>query len=73
MRYNVKCKSGLRGWEGRLHEVYENFDEFRAYAGVYSTHKRLGFKYIATCWEANPIVQGSVNPSDLRRVREKKK
>jgi hypothetical protein len=66
----VRCKSGLRGWQGRLSQVYKNFDEFEIYCASHGIHIRLGFKDIRRCWIANPIVQGSVNPSDLRRVRE---
>ena len=69
MRNNVKCKSGLREWQGRLTEVYKNFGEFQSYCDIYNIHIRLGFKDERRCWDANPILQGSVNPVDLRRVR----
>ena len=44
MRNNVKCRSGLRGWQSRLQEVYANFEEFLAYAETFGTHLKLGFK-----------------------------
>ena len=69
MRHGIKCKSGLRGWQGRLREVYRNFDEFEAYCATHAIHMRLGFKDIRQCWLKNPKVQGSVNPADLRRIR----
>jgi len=72
MKHNVTCKSGLKGWQGKLHEVYDNFDEFWTYCNIYNIHIRLGFKTIDRCWQANPTVQGSVNTTDLRRVKKKK-
>ena len=72
VKHNVKCKSGLHGWQGRLHEVYNSLDEFEAYCNLRQIHIRLGFTSITRCWEANPVVQGSVNPSDLRRVELKR-
>lgn len=65
----VKCKSGLEGWQGRLHDVYSDLEDFETYCAMYQIHVRLGYKTIQGCWDANPVVQGSVNPSDLRRVR----
>lgn len=62
------CKSGLNGWQGRLHEVYTDFDEFESYCMTHQIHVRLGYRSVKGCWRANPIVQGSVNPSDLCRV-----
>lgn len=69
MKSNVKCKSGLRGWQGKLHEVYTDYQQFVDYASIFDIHRRLGFSSMERCWQANPTVQGSVDPSDLRRVR----
>ena len=66
----VTCKSGIKGWQARLHEVYDSFEEFARITVVHNIHVRLGFKNLRRCWLANPIVQGSVIPSDLRRIRE---
>ena len=68
MKHNVKCKSGLTGWQGKLHEVYHNLEDFRGYCNIYNIQLRLGFMTVEGCWKSNPTVQGSVNPSDLRRV-----
>ena len=68
----VQVKSGLMGWQGLLQEIYANLDEFESYCMVYQTHVRLGYKTVKGAWRSNPTVQGSVNPSDLRRVRERK-
>jgi hypothetical protein len=64
----VKCKSGIIGWQSRLQKQYEYFELFEAYDENYNNAKRLGYGSAKEAWEANPIIQGSVNPSDLRVV-----
>ncbi len=64
----VICKSGLRGWRCRLQENYTNEAQFEAYAELYGLHTRLGYKTTRGAWLANPIVEGSVKPSDFRKV-----
>lgn len=68
----VKCRSGLTGWQERLRKVYMDFDHFARYDEVYGLANRLGFVNASNAWKSNPIVQGSSNPSDYRRVRENK-
>jgi hypothetical protein len=65
----VICRSGLGGWRCRLRRNYASFAEFEAYSETYGLHGRLGFKSAEAAWEANPVVEGSVEPSDFRRVR----
>jgi hypothetical protein len=65
----VKCKSGLTGWQCRLRKNYNNsFEQFKAYAEMYGLHTRLGFKTIVGAWKSNPVIRGSVIPSDFQRV-----
>ena len=64
----VKCQSGLKGWQSRLRPVYSSFDEFFAYCDCYGIHSRLGYDSPESAWDANPVVQGSVDPSDYRKV-----
>lgn len=64
----VICRSGLRGWQARLRSVYSSFEEFSSYCELYGNHTRLGYASPVTAWRANPVVQGSVNPTDYRRV-----
>lgn len=64
----VRCRSGLRGWQGRLRSVYNSFSDFADWCFAYNNHVRLGFTSPQEAWEANPIIQGSVNPVDYRRV-----
>jgi hypothetical protein len=61
-----KCKSGLTGWCGLLRDQYQNFVEFVHYAETYGLAGRLGFDSAEAAWEANPVVEGSVNPADFR-------
>jgi hypothetical protein len=64
----VKCNSGLKGWQARLQDVYTSLDEFCDWCYIYNNHARLGYASPEAAWNANPIIQGSVNPSDYRRV-----
>ena len=66
----VKCKSGLRGWQSPLRDNYADFAEFERYAETYGLHRRLGYRSPRAAWNANPTVQGSVNPSDFRKVNQ---
>jgi hypothetical protein len=73
----VKCKSGIKGWQERLQKNYNNdFTQFEAYCETYNIHGRLGYKTPESAWRANPLIQGSVNPGDLcvvKRYKNKKK
>jgi len=64
----VTCKSGLSGWQCRLQKNYASFAEFERYSEIYGLHSRLGFADAMSAWEQNPLVQGSVQPSDFCRV-----
>ena|GEM_PF-3470685 len=66
----VICMSGIEGWQCRLRENYDGrFDVFQAYDETYGIAHRLGFESAQVAWEANPLIQGSVIPEDLRVVR----
>lgn len=65
----VKCKSGLTGTRERLQARYQTLESFRNWADTYGIHTRLGYKTIEGCWRANPLIESSVNPSDLRVVK----
>lgn len=65
----IKCKSGLTGWQDKLQKTYNNsFDEFKGFCQMYNIHKRLGFKSMKTAWETNPTICGSTEPSDCSIV-----
>lgn len=70
MRQEVICQSGLRGWRDFLQNNYESFEEFEAYADTYGLLERLGYEDAQTAWDENPLVEGSVRPSDFRRADE---
>ena len=65
----VKCKSGITGWRNRLRKNYADYGEFEYYSNLRGLHTRLGYKSPKTAWRYNPMVEGSVNPSDFRKVR----
>lgn len=64
----VTCASGLKGWQGRLRDQYRSFAEFEARCMTYGLAARLGFSSARHAWDANPMVRGSVEPSDYQRV-----
>jgi hypothetical protein len=57
------------GWQEKLRDGYANYEEFERYAETYGLHTRLGYKTPRGAWKANPTVQGSVEPSDFRKVK----
>ena len=67
----VQCKSGMSGWQCRLRDNYDNnFHAFQKYCDYYNIHGRLGFADPNDAWTANPMIRGSVLPSDLQVVKE---
>lgn len=64
----VKCKSGSQGWQCRLQKNYDSFEEFAYYSEIYGIHVRLGFDTAEAAWKANPLIRGSIIPSDLEVV-----
>ncbi len=62
-----KCDSGITGWKGKLQDQYSDFAEFEHLCEIYSIHTRVGYKTPQEAWDANPVIQGSVIPSDLRK------
>jgi hypothetical protein len=65
----VTLKSGRKGWQGFLRENYESIAEFQNTSEAYDLHGRLGYTTPAQAWDANPIVQGSTNPTDFAKVQ----
>ena len=65
---SVKVKSGIIGWQAKLQDVYETYEEFEHYSGLFDLTKRLGYKSAKTAWQKNPTIQGSVNPSDYCKI-----
>lgn len=63
----IKCKSGLIGWEDYLKGVYSSKKEFLEYDEIYGIAARLGYDNPEECWRANPLVQGSTDPSDFKK------
>ena len=66
MMKQIKCQSGLSGTQERLQDRYSSFEEFEHYSSTYGITKRLGFNGDRIAWNANPLIEGSVEPSDLR-------
>ena len=65
----VICRSGLEGWRKRLRDNYENDpDTWVFWSNLYSLAARLGYKTDKAAWDANPLIEGSVDPRDFRLV-----
>ena len=62
----------MKKWRDRIHNVYTDFGEFVSYCENYGIHTRLGYDTMEECWEENPMVTGSVNPIDYRKLVEKR-
>ena len=67
--YRVRCKSGLMGWRTRLRNNYWNAREWSINSDTFGLAERLGYKSGTDAWNANPVIEGSVEPSDFRRVK----
>lgn len=67
--YRVRCRSGRIGWRMRLRNVYASEQDFCAYSNIYNLAFRLGFDSAAAAWRCNPVVEGSTNPADFRKVK----
>ena len=67
----VVCDSGIEGWKDKLQNIYDSMEEFVSYDQIYNLCKRLGYEDPEKCWEDNPTIQGSINPSDLKRIANK--
>lgn len=69
-RRRVRCQSGIMGERSRLQSRYYSEEEFASYCEIYNLASRLGYADATDAWESNPIIESSVNPSDLRKVSE---
>jgi hypothetical protein len=65
----VICKSGIEGWMCRLQDNYRSYQEWVAACESYGLSARLGYSSPRTAWHKNPLIQGSVIPSDYGRAK----
>ena len=56
-------------WQARLQSVYDSEAEWLAYDEIYGLAGRLDYSDPQQAWQDNPLIQGSVNPSDYQRVK----
>jgi hypothetical protein len=69
IKHEVTLKSGAKGWQGKVREVYRSLEELQQYQETYGVASRLGYSSCASLWRANPTIQGGTNPADLRVVQ----
>lgn len=60
----ITLPSGRIGWRARLREVYGSAEDLAAWDGCYGLLERLKFASPEEAWEADPIIQGGVDPAD---------
>jgi transposase InsO family protein len=61
-------KKSEKVWIARLHHTYSSFEEWESYSETYGLSSRLGYDSAEEAWEDNPMVQGSIKPSDFKKV-----
>jgi len=55
----------MKLWKQRVRKVYESLEDLIAWDEIYSICTRLGYSSCEELWDENPILCGSVNPSDF--------
>jgi hypothetical protein len=66
--YRIRTFTGIMGWRGKLQVVYRTLNEWKFYARTYKLHRKLRGS-MQGLWNENPVIEGSVNPLDFRRVK----
>lgn len=56
------------GWRTRLRNNYRDFDEWGFNSDMWGLCLRLGYKTAEAAWKANPVIEGSINAGDFRKV-----
>lgn len=69
-RTKVKCKSGISGWRDYLQANYEDQETWEMFSETYGLADRLGYNSAEEAWNDNPLIEGSVHPSDFRVVKQ---
>jgi hypothetical protein len=66
---SASAKSAKPSWRMPLRKNYDNnFEQWEMYDRNYSLAQRLGFNSAEEAWEANPVIQGGVDPADFSVV-----
>jgi len=55
-------------WKSRVKKVYSSLKELESYNEIYGIATRLGYSDCKTLWKENPMIQGSTNPEDLKKI-----
>ena len=64
----VKCQSGITGIQYKLQDNYSSMEEFLYFSETCGISERLGYANAHDLWRLNPLIESSVNPSDLKIV-----
>jgi hypothetical protein len=68
--YSCRCQSGIMGTRTRIRNNYVGLEEFFRYTDQFNLHGRLGYVSPLALWIANPVIESSTIPSDLRKVKD---
>ncbi len=70
----VRLKNGRTGWRGGLRDNYGyDFESFAEYDKMYGISARLGYDDAESAWLDNPLIEGSMDPDDLRVVKSRRR
>lgn len=82
-KYHKECAASVKEakeetpltemWKGKLQDNYDSFEEFEAYNDNYGLAKRLGYASAEEAWKDNPMIQGSTDPKDFKKVGSRRK
>ena len=70
-QFNKKQLNEEKVWKDHLQNVYTDKEEFLRWDEVYGLSIRLGYKNPYRAWYDNPLIQGSTDPADYKKVIQK--
>lgn len=57
------------GWRTRLQNNYDSLTDWEHWSEMRGLAVRLGYGTARAAWTCNPVIEGSTNPSDFRKVK----
>lgn len=70
-QFNKKQLNEEKVWKDHLQNVYSDKEEWLEYDKIYNLAKRLGYSSPIKAWYDNPLIQGSTDPADYKKVIQK--
>lgn len=60
----------MKTWKARVQDTYDSVTELAAFNACYNVAQRCGYVTAQEMWDANPVIGGSVDPSDFGKVSD---